>query len=721
MRQLFLESDFLVLKEVCRPLLDDYSVLVSVSYSFMGSGNKLAEHLGQHNDDFFRNVPAKIKKLIDLITHQDGAHTKTIIKDRLAGRIVPVGHSCVGRVLVAGNKVKHFRAGDLVACAGGGFANHAELVCVPEHLMVLVPNQNLVRAASLTGFGAMALQSLRRAETAFGETVCVIGVDTLGQLIVQLAQHSGCRVIALDTVEAKLEYAKQAGAEYSHLLASDRLQETIDYLTRSHGVDCTIICPEFLQDNEVNLAIDITRKNGRVVLVGNQSVSIRQERVQRKEIDIRFSLAYGPGRYDAAYEYQGQDYPYAYVRWTENRNMQAFMHLLAHNKINVSYLLEKEINFATLATKLSDAIGVEGIGALVVYQPVGKEALVCAQQKTNELYVPARKAFSDQLNVTFFGASRSTRLALMPIVHNIKNIAIHKIIDRDIARALNAAKQYTGAVALSGDPELFYDDPATDVVCVTAHNDLHVEHLMKALHNGKALYIHRPLSFDEEAHKRLKEFLCSTPDARLCFGYHRSAAPFMQKIKRTIANRRSPVMIIYRLNLSGLDDADTLDMRPQHGNVVDKASHIFDLFYYLLEMKPLAVSVEVLHPTRENIFATDNFTVQISFSDGSICALQVTALGHRDNGIERMEAHFDGKTIVMDDFVRLTGFGLPQAFDEVVRVADKGREAYIRRFFNDINLHEQSLLFDVNKFDAVSRLTMHVDRLVCQDGGQANM
>ena len=133
------------------------------------------------------------------------------------------------------------------------------------------------------------------------------------------------------------------------------------------------------------------------------------------------------------------------------------------------------------------------------------------------------------------------------------------------------------------------------------------------------------------------------------------------------------------------------------------------------------MSVEVLHPIRENIFSTDNFSVQISFADGSVCALQVTALGHRDNGIERMEIHFDGKTIVMDDFVRMTGFGLPKSFDEVVRVADKGREAHIRRFFNDIRLRERSLLFDVNKFDAVSRLTMNVDRLVCQDGGQLNL
>jgi len=306
-------------------------------------------------------------------------------------------------------------------------------------------------------------------------------------------------------------------------------------------------------------------------------------------------------------------------------------------------------------------------------------------------------------------------------MRNIKNVAIHKIIDRDISSALNAAKMYSGAVALSGDPELFYDDPTTDIVMVTSCTNLHGEHLVKALRNGKALYLHKTLPLDKEMQKRLHEYLKTNVQARLCFGYHRTAAPFMQKIKQTITHRKSPVMISYRLNLGGMDDAETVDMRPRHGNVIDKASHIFDLFYYLIESTPLAVSVEIIHPVRENIFSTDNFVAQISFSDGSVCALQFTSLGHRDAGIERMEIHFDGKTIIMDDFVRLNGFGLPRAFDEIVRVPDKGREAYIRRFFHDVMLQERSLMFDSTKFDVVSSLTMHVDNLVCQGGGQANM
>lgn len=720
-RQLFLENKFFALKEVCSPLLDDYSILVAVHYSFISSGNETTEILAQNNQLFLKSASTKLKKLFDLITRQGGIQTQNIVRDKVTGRIIPIGHSCTGRVIALGSKVKRFAIGDFVACIGEGFANHAEIVCVPEQLAVQVPKEELLKAASLMGVGALAMHSFRRANLALGETLCVMGVSTFGQLIIQIARASGCRVIAIDSVEKNLEYAKELGAEYVHLIGSSRLQETIDYLTHTNGVDCTLVTPECMHDDDINLAVSITRKNGRIMLTGNKSVTIRQERIQQKELEILFSLAYGPGRYDASYEYQGQDYPYAYVRWTENRNMRAFMHLIEADKIQARYFFEHEIALDEVSKVFHDIIQTNTLGILIVYEKKDEQTLLapCKQeQKKTDAYIPARKDRSEKLNVTFFGANHATRLSLLPIMQNIKNAHVHKIIDRDITQALNAAKLYTGAIALAGDPELFYDDPMTDVVVVATCTQLHVEQVIKALKNGKALYLHKTLPLDPDVQKRLREYLHTNDTARVCFGYHRSAAPFIQKIKQTITRRKSPLMISYRLNLGGMDDADTLDTRPRHGNVIDKASHIFDLFYYLVESTPLAVSVEVVHPTRENIFSSDNFAAQISFSDGSVCTLQFTSLGHRDVGIERMEVHFDGKTIVMDDYVRLNGFGLPRAFDEIVRVPDKGREAYIRRFFNDVALQERSLMFDVNKFDVVSKLTMDVDHLVCQGGGE---
>jgi len=719
-RQLFFENKFFALKEVCSPLLDDYSILVAVHYSFISSGSETADILAQNSQLFLKNAPTKLKKLFDLITRQGGTQTQNLMRDRVSGRIIPLGNSCTGRVVALGSKIKRFAIGDFVSCIGEGFANHAEIVCVPEHLAVHIPKEAFLKAASLMGVGALAMHSFRRTELALGETLCVVGLSTLGQLIIQLAQASGCRILALDRSEKNLGFAKELGAEYVHLIGSSRLQETIDYLTHTNGVDCTLITPECMNNDDINLAVNITRKKGRIVLTGNNSITIRQERIQQKELEILFSLAHGPEQHDASYESQGHDCPYAYVRWTENRNMRAFMHLLETGKIKSQYFLEHEVSIDEIAKVFHDIIQTNALGILITYEKKNEilPTICKPEQKKSDSYIPARKDHSEKFNVTFFGANNTARLSLLPIMQNIHNAQVYKVIDRDISHALNAAKLYTGAIALSGDPELFYDDPMTDVVVVTSCTQVHVEQIIKALKNGKALYLHKALPLDPDAQKRLHEYLETNETARLCFGYHRSAAPFIQKIKQTITQRKSPLMINYRLNLGGRDDADTLDMRPRYGNVVDKASHIFDLFYFLVEASPLALSVEVVHPMRENIFSSDNFAAQISFSDGSVCVLQFTSLGNRALGIERMEVHFDGKTIVMDDFVRLNGFGLPRAFDEVVRIPNKGREPYIKRFFNDIALQERSLMFDANKFDVVSKLTMHVDHLVCQGGGE---
>ena len=718
MRQLFLDKDRIVIKEVCRPLLDDYCVLISVSYSFMASGDEFLSLIREQQSRSLGGVPDKIRKVLALFARRDETHTKQVVKDYLAGRVVPIGYSCSGTILVTGKKVKNFRPGDFVACTGDGLANHAELVCVPEHLVVHVPHENMLQSASITGVGAMALQSVRRAGLEIGETVCVFGADTLGQLIMQVARVSGCRVVAVDASESKLAYARQAGAEQVYHLDDVEIPQRIDYFTNRRGVDCVIMTPDCSSLPAFETAVHIVGKRRRIVLVGSSSIALKQDVVQRKEIDVRLSLSYGPGRYDVGYEYQGNDYPYAYVPWTENRNMQAFIDLINSGHMSVDYLTSNVVSLDQLAEALNDMRESQGLGTVVKYDGEVAHRMQCPQahEVPGATFIPARRE-NDVFNVTFFGASTSVRMNLMPIVKNIKKAAIHKIIDRDISHALRAAKQYRGAVALSGDAELFYDDPTTDVVLVTATKDVHVEHLIKALQKGKAVYLHQPLAFDDGQLKRLCEFLTINPQARLCLGYHRPLAPFVQKIKRYITGRRSPLMISYRLNLKAYDGVDSLESAERFGSVIERASHVFDLFYFLTEAKPVSISAETVRPAIDTVFTTDNFSVQLSLNDGSVCSLLVTSLGNQANGVERMEVNYDGKTIVMEDFVRLTGFGLPDSFDEITRIPDRGRETYMHQFFSDIKADRRSMLFDLNRLNTVSTITMNVDRLVCQGGG----
>lgn len=725
MRQLFVERGALTIRDVCKPLLDDYSVLVSVSYSFMGMDGALAQTIQANHYRFLSNIPTQIRKIADLISRHDGVQTKTIIKERLSARVLPIGNSCSGVVLATGKKVRYVSVGDMVACVGSGVAHHAEIVCIPEHLVVPIDDESLLKVASLTGYGTMALQSLRRANVVLGEVVCIIGADLLGQLMVQLFHVAGCRVFVLDSSPQRLECAKKVGAEGVFELATQTAQESLEALTRSYGVDCTVICPEYIQDSTVDLAFDITRKKGRVVLVGNTAVTIKHERVQRKELDVLFSLSYGPGRYDVAYEYQGNDYPYPYVRWTENRNMQAFVRLLKDRKLTIDYLCAHEVPFEKAHEYIQEQSAKSTFGVVLAYQTEKtKSSNACDVLKSTDnasSFMAARKDASERLKVTFYGAGRSTRLWVMPIVSAIKGVAIHRIIDSDIARALSAAKQYKGAVALAGDPELFYDDVETDVAYIACEQGVHVEHVINALQKGKVVYLHRPLGLNNDELARLNGYLEQNEQARVCFGYYRSSSSFVKKIKKQLEGRQSPLMITSRLNLSAAGSRDTLDQRPRTGNVVDKASHMFDMFVELIQAKPVAVSVEVLRPMSDSVFLTDNFAVQISFSDGSIAALQVSSIGSINAGVERMEVHYDGKTIVMDDFVRLNGFGLPASFDEVVRVPNKGREQYLQQFFAAVRSNEMSPCFDRVRVATVAQLTLQIDRLVCQGGGEMNL
>ena len=232
-RQLFLENKFFTLKEVCSPLLDDYSILVTVSYSFISAGHETAEIITQNNNTFLKNASTKLKKLLELIAHQGGTQVQSIVRNKISGHITPVGHSCTGRVIAVGHKVRRFAIGDLVACIGEGLANHAEVICVPEHLVAHIHRQELLKSASLTGIGSLAIHTFRCTHATLGETVCVIGASTLGQLIIQIARTSGCRVIAIDSNEDYLKYAREVGAEYVHTIGNIRLQETIE-IGRAH-------------------------------------------------------------------------------------------------------------------------------------------------------------------------------------------------------------------------------------------------------------------------------------------------------------------------------------------------------------------------------------------------------------------------------------------------------------------------------------------------------
>jgi predicted dehydrogenase/threonine dehydrogenase-like Zn-dependent dehydrogenase len=725
MRQVFLDKGNITVKEVAEPLLDDHLVLVGVHYSLISSGTELAT-INQAKSGMFKNVPQKIKKVLESIKLNGIQATTSLVKEKITGETYSLGYSCSGEVIAVGKKVKNIRAGDLVACAGAGYANHADLVCVPESLVVPVRDEQFLRSASLTTLGAIALQGVRQAEVAIGEYVCVVGLGLLGQLTVQLAKLSGAFVIGIDPIPERLELARKLGADVTLQVNEQNIISEIDFLTNHYGVDTTIITAASSSNDIVQQAMHITRKKGRVVIVGDVGLALSRDPFYQKEIDVRISCSYGPGRYDPMYEQFNNDYPYAYVRWTENRNMQTFVSLIERQELNVSPLISKEATLETVEEVYAQLQAKEVVGIILNYQK--KElTYTCAQQiKHEELtentsskpaeelrFIPAKK---DRVRVGFIGVGGFAKIKLLPIVSKLKNISINAVVDADISNSLSVSRTYGAAQAYSCDNELFQQD-IVDAVVIASPHKFHCDQALLALKNGKAVFLEKPMVTNFEQLERLRTFFNHYPQAPLCVDYNRSFSPFMQKIKNAVATRHAPMMIHYRMNAGYIPKEHWIQTSIGAGRIIGEACHIIELFCFLVGAKPTAVSVEAVHASRDDIFPTDNLSVQIRFADGSICSLFYTALGHKSLSKERMEVYFDGKTIVMDDYMTLEGYGMPSSFAESTPFPDKGHANLLNQFFTSLRKGHNTTPTEWKHLESVAELTLIIDQLACQGGG----
>jgi predicted dehydrogenase/threonine dehydrogenase-like Zn-dependent dehydrogenase len=722
MRQLFLEKGTVAIKEVCEPLLDDHSILVSVHYSFISSGTNIAEIIHAKQSVLFSNVPQKIKQLFETMAMQGADETNAFINGRLPGMAQQLGASCSGQVIAVGKKIQTIRVGDFVACAGAGVGNHADIICVPEHLATRISDEKHLKDASIAAIGAIALQGIRRAELQIGETVCVIGLGLLGQLTVQLAKNAGCRVVGVDAVQENLDLAASLGADRVFQCIEQNVAQDVQYFTDQYGADATIITAACKTDAIMQQAMEMTRKKGTVVLVGDVGLHLERDPFYAKEIDLKISCSYGPGRFDAAYE-KGQDYPYAYVRWTENRNLQAVVSLIERGALSIDRIITTQINFHDIAKAQHVLEQHQSLGAVLWYKD-SKQVSAQTNPKDFSLeapqeirFMPARK---NELNVGIIGAGSFAQSMLMPIVRSIRNLNITAVVDVNIANSIGVSHQYGVARTLVNDTELCsYND--LDAVLIASPHKYHADQALRALNQGKAVFLEKPMVTDFEQLEQFRTFLKHHPSIPFCVDYNRSFAPFITKIKRAIAQRSSPLVIHYRMNAGFIPKEHWIQTESGAGRLIGEACHIFDLFCFLTEAKPRSVSVEALQSSHDNLFPTDNFSVQISFNDGSICSLLYTSLGDSGLGMERMELFFDSKAIVMDDYMALRGYGLPKAFNDYVQDPDRGHRALVSGFFNGLLREHYKPLISHERLLSVAELTLIIDKLACEGGGEKSI
>lgn len=568
-----------------------------------------------------------------------------------------VGYSAAGEVVAVGSGIDDLVPGDLVACAGAGQANHADYVSVKRNLVCRIPKGCPVDLAATTTVGTIALQGVRRAAPQVGETVCVLGLGLIGMITVQLLRASGCRVLGLDLDASRVERARAVGA-FAATTDPKEFERFVRDLTGGHGADQTIITAATKSNTLINQSMEVTRRKGRVVIVGDIGLKAERATFYRKEIDLLMSTSYGPGRYDREYEEEGRDYPYAYVRWTSNRNMRAYMELIAEGRVDVKPLIDRiaPVDQAPAVYKELAAGGASPPLAVLFAYPDDPRPLPEPPEATRITLRGHRTPRAGALHYALVGAGAFGTSMLVPQLERRKDrFFLRGVVSRDAVRGGNFARSRQ-VETVTTDLHDILSDPTFDLVVISTRHDDHADQAIAALEAGKHVFVEKPLALTWEqldAVRRCHQRLASPP--LLMVGFNRRFSPALQALRAELEGRTSPLVVNYRLN-AGYIPSDHWVHGPQGGGRnIGEACHMYDVFRSLAGDRVLSVSATAIDPADLPYRRNDNFVATVGYADGTVATLTYTALGPKE-GLpkERIEVFCDGEAYVVDDFKSLT-------------------------------------------------------------------
>jgi predicted dehydrogenase/threonine dehydrogenase-like Zn-dependent dehydrogenase len=591
------------------------------------------------------------------------------------------GYSAAGEVVAVGEGVTDLAAGDFVACGGAGKANHADYVAVPRNLVCRVPAGCDLRTAATTTVGAIALQGVRRAEPQLGETACVVGLGLIGQITVQLLAANGVTVLGVDPDAGRLAKARELGLADGDTDA-ERFQRIVRDRTGGQGADRVLVTAATKSDAPVNLAMKLARRKGCVVIVGEVGLAARREDFYRKEIDLRMSTSYGPGRYDRTYEEEGRDYPYAYVRWTLNRNMRAYLELAAQGRIAPGRLVERVVAIDDAPRAYADLAKSEGPAPLAV--------LIEYPDDARRLPEPAdapriairghRPAPQGPLRYALVGAGAFGTSMLVPqMARRPDRFFLRGVVSRNATASGNFARANQVEV-LASDLDAVLADPGFDLVVSATRHHEHAGQVVRCLEAGKPVFVEKPLAISwEELDRVVRARAAIAEPPMVMVGFNRRFSPAMRAIREAIANRKGPLVVHYRLN-GGYIPPDHWIQGPQGGGRnLGEACHMYDCFRSLAGAPVASVDATAIDPGELPYLRSDNFSASLRYADGSLCTLTYTALGPKEGlAKERVEVFCEGEAYVLDDFRRVTRARTGQVLWE--GEVDKGHFEELSRF-----------------------------------------
>ena len=641
----------LLVDEIPPPALRPGGVLVRTEYSLISAGTErtTVETAQSSIIGKIRERPDKVKQVIDTFKREGLRATYQKVKARL-NQVTPLGYSSSGVVLEVAEGVTEFRPGDHVACAGAGYASHSEINFLPKNLCALAPPNVSMDSACYTTVGAIALQGVRQAEAKLGEIVAVIGLGLVGQLTVQILKAAGCRVLGIDLDRRMCELARQSGID-AVAVGDEEARGACGALSGGRGADSIIITAGSKSDGPIELAAELARDRGRVVVVGLVGLNIPRNEFYHKELELRLSRSYGPGRYDPQYEEKGVDYPIGFVRWTEKRNMEEFLRLLADGKINTDALTTHRFKiehandaYDAILGKSGDAEGALRCGVVLEY-PI----TIAAQSARVIARKPSGSVASGDIGIGFIGAGAFAKGVLLPIVKTHNRVRLTGVATATGISGKNTAEMFGFGYAVTDYQQILNDDQ-TNVVFVATRHDSHARIAAECLRRGKAVFVEKPLAVNQDDLKLIASALSET-GGLLTVGYNRRFAPLAMDVKQRLAGRRGPLTIVYRVNAGALPAGHwSHDEVEGGGRLVGEVCHFIDFVQYLTGSLAAHVFAEAVSASTISGSPDDSVIVTISMQDGSIATIVYAAGGDPSVEKERVEILCEGSVARIDDF-----------------------------------------------------------------------
>ncbi|HVU16347.1 MAG TPA: bi-domain-containing oxidoreductase [Candidatus Didemnitutus sp.] len=673
MKQLLVRKGQVVVADVPAPTVGARNLLVRVRHSCVSIGTEISGVKLTALPVWKRALkqPHHARRVLQLIKDQGLARTVSRVTGMLnAG--MPTGYSAAGRVLAVGDQVDGIAAGDLVACAGAGIANHAEFIDVPVNLAVRLPAGLGTDEAATVTLGAIALQGVRRAAPTLGETFVVVGLGVLGQITQQLLRAAGVRVIGTDVDPTRIELARSLGMIHGVGASDPDVAGQVRRLTGGLGADAVIITAAASGNNEIIAeAMRCCRRKGRVVIVGDVGLALQRHEFYAKELDVLISCSYGPGRYDPVYEEQGQDYPAAYVRWTENRNMEEYLRLLAEKRVQLAPLAPEtyELARAPEAYAALQNPGRKPLLVLLAYPVDGPDPV-----RSVKLGADSAKK-EGRIGVACVGAGGFAQMMHLPnVLKHRGEFDLRTICSRTGSNAVSAAKQFGASRATTDFAEVLRDSEVDLVILCTRH-DLHGRMTLEALRAGKHVLCEKPLGLNHEELDAIEEFLADGVPAKplLMVGFNRRWSPAFAAVRAALRGRSGPLVAQYTMN-AGYIPLDHWVHGPEGGGRnVGEACHIYDLFHALTGAACTDVKMTGIPAQGRQWARNDNFCATLEFADGSVCTLTYTAMGAKAYPKERLQVFCDGKVVVLDDYKTVEVHGGRGGWKGMSQ--DKGQEA----------------------------------------------